>query len=375
MERRKGNAPPRNLSQETQRNTHTMSMKNPTSPRRIYSTRGTMVFLFKGKRYCPAGESAFVTKAPCTVVEEHKDGSLTVKQRLPKKAGITEVWVEFAELPRQCKDELGRVRVKTHGEGMIPRQVRDISHQRTRKLSKRKKDIHMSENTNENKATEAASTSETTDVVDAALKAALARKAAKAAGGAKTAAPSAKPAKATDAEREAKKAQIEADRKARKEAKEAERAEKLALAQANRKPAHMSKVEKAAERLPRLEGTAEHLFTDATANLSRDQVTALALHLQHFNRAQATERALTAKLEVGANVRITGGDPRFIGLTGELSKVQRIRCYCTVPGLDRDVYLFTSDVTVIEEDSESETVENTGTDGLEIGELVNEIAC
>jgi len=98
-----------------------MSMKNPSSPRRLYSTRGTMVFLFKGKRYCPAGESAFVTKAPCTVVEEHKDGSLTVKQRLPKKAGITEVWVEFAELPRQCKDELGRVRVKTHGEGMIPR--------------------------------------------------------------------------------------------------------------------------------------------------------------------------------------------------------------------------------------------------------------
>lgn len=224
----------------------------------------------------------------------------------------------------------------------------------------------MSENTNENKATEAASTSETTDVVDAALKAALARKAAKAAGGAKTAAPSAKPAKATDAEREAKKAQIEADRKARKEAKEAERAEKLALAQANRKPAHMSKVEKAAERLPRLEGTAEHLFTDATANLSRDQVTALALHLQHFNRAQATERALTAKLEVGANVRITGGDPRFIGLTGELSKVQRIRCYCTVPGLDRDVYLFTSDVEVLAaetEDSE-EAPEATGTEGL-----------
>ena len=347
-----------------------MSMKNPSSPRRLYSTRGTMVFLFKGKRFAPAGESAFVTKAPCTVIEEHDDGSVTVKQRLPKKAGITEVWVEFTELQRQCKDELGRVRVKTHGEGMIPRQVRDISHQRTRKLSKRKKDIHMSENTNENKATEAASTtSETTDVVDAALKAALARKAAKAAGGAKTAAPSAKPAKAakaTDAEREAKKAQIEADRKARKEAKEAERAEKLALAQANRKPAHMSKVEKAAERLPRLESTAEHLFTDATANLSRDQVTALALHLQHFNRAQATERALTAKLEVGANVRITGGDPRFIGLTGELSKVQRIRCYCTVPGLDRDVYLFTSDVEVLAAETEEseEAPEATGTEGL-----------
>jgi hypothetical protein len=230
----------------------------------------------------------------------------------------------------------------------------------------------MSENTNENKATEAASTtSETTDVVDAALKAALARKrkAAKAAGGAKTAAPSAKPAKApkaSDAEREAKKAQIEADRKARKEAKEAERAEKLALAQANRKPAHMSKVEKAAERLPKLDGTAEHLFTDATANLSRDQVTALALHLQHFNRAQATERALSAKLEVGANVRITGGDPRFIGLTGELSKVQRIRCYCTVPGLDRDVYLFTSDVEVLAAETEEseEAPEATGTEGL-----------
>lgn len=223
-----------------------------------------------------------------------------------------------------------------------------------------------------------------TDKIDAAIKAAEARKAAKAAAGGevtKAAKPSkpakgdkvekpAKAAKADDAERAAKKAQIEADRAERKAKKEAERAAKVAEKAANRKPAHMSKVEKAAEKLPVLAETAQVLFGDATANLSRDQVAALALHLQHFNRVKATERALNTKIEAGMTVRIVGGDPRYVGKVGTIEKAQRIRCYVEVDGLTKPVYCFTSDVEPCEvaaedEDIEREAIveESTGTEG------------
>lgn len=228
-----------------------------------------------------------------------------------------------------------------------------------------------------------------TDKIDAAIKAAEARKAAKAAGGAteKVAAKPSKPAKgdkaekpakalkADEAERAAKKAQIEKDREERKAKKELERAAKAAEKLAARKPAHMSKVEKAAEKLPVLAETAQVLFGDATANLSRDQITALALHLQHFNRVKATERALNTKIEAGMTVRIVGGDPRYVGMVGTIEKAQRIRCYVEVDGLAKSVYCFTSDVELCEEETETvdedvereaiqeESQESTGTEG------------
>jgi hypothetical protein len=55
---------------------------------------------------------------------------------------------------------------------------------------------------------------------------------------------------------------------------------------------------------------------------------------------------------VGQVVRITGGDPKFIGLTGALERVQRIRCYVRVPSNGRLVYCFTSDVQRIEEEGQ-----------------------
>lgn len=190
--------------------------------------------------------------------------------------------------------------------------------------------------------------------IDAALRAAEARKATKlaAAGGstniqarvagANKPATDKKPALSSD-EKQAKTLAREQDRNAKKTVRDAARAEKKATKEANRKPAHMLKVTKAASKLPKLVSQAEETVNDITTNFGRDQITAIALHLQHFNRVKATERSLTQKIEAGMTVKIVGGDPRFIGMTGTVSQSQRIRCYVTVPGAKKPVYLFTSD--------------------------------
>lgn len=155
---------------------------------------------------------------------------------------------------------------------------------------------------------------------------------------------------AKDAEKAAKKAAQDADRAERKakrdEAREAKKAEREA--KNSNKVAHMSKVDKAAEKLTKLDDGSSAVYNDITTNFSRAQIAALAEHLQHFNRVQATQRALTAKLTVGDTVRITGGDPRYVGQVGTLDKVQRIRCFCVVEGVSKPVYLFTSDVEKVD---------------------------
>lgn len=212
-----------------------------------------------------------------------------------------------------------------------------------------------------------------TSTIDAAIAAAQARKAAKAAAGntggaVKGAKPPKekveKPAKdkaAADAERAAKQAEILKEREARKAAKAAERSAKLAEKLAARGPAHMSKVQRAAEKLPELTEVAQGVFNDATTNLTGPQLAALASHLAHFNRVRATERALGTKIEAGVKVTIVGGDPRFVGKTGVVAKAQRIRCYVDVPGVNKQVYLFTSDVEALVEEASAAT----GTEGLE----------
>ena len=136
-----------------------------------------------------------------------------------------------------------------------------------------------------------------------------------------------------------------------KAAREAAKAQKKAAKAASRTaPVHMTKVEKAASRLPELGSSAKETFDEVTTNLSAQQLVALSLHLQHFNRVNATIKATSAApLKVGQVVRITGGDPKYIGMTGVLEKVQRIRCYASVKGVKRPVYLFTSDVEVLDE--------------------------
>lgn len=192
--------------------------------------------------------------------------------------------------------------------------------------------------------------------IDKALAAAKARKAVKEGMTTEDGA-TARPKKGTvdHAARQALKAERDAERALRKqrlaEARAAKRAE-------SGKPAHMKKLERAAAGLPELTESATLCFNEVTTNFSAAQIDALALHLQHFNRVKATERALTQKVDVGASVKIVGGSPKFIGLTGTVSKSQRIRCYVEVPGVKRPVYLFISDVEVLASSNQA-----TGTDG------------
>lgn len=199
--------------------------------------------------------------------------------------------------------------------------------------------------------------------IDAALAAAKARKGKRAAAnGENTTATSeastkAKRTRLTDEERSARNAQKEADRAARKAKRAEERDARRAQRAATRAPAHLAKVEKAGNKLPTLNDEAQAQFNAITAGFSRDQVNAIAQHLMHFNRVQATKRALEQKLEAGARVRVVDGDPRYVGKTGTVSKAQRIRCYVEIEGAKKPVYLFTSDVEVVE------AAEATGTEG------------
>ncbi len=149
-------------------------------------------------------------------------------------------------------------------------------------------------------------------------------------------------------ERQAKKVEIENDRSRRR----AERAEK-----ATQKQVHMKKIDNARSKLPQLSGYSQTVFDELIVNLPAEQLTALALHLQHYNRLKATQRAVSTTIELGHEVKIIGGDPKFIGKIGTITEVRRIRCFVNVPGVKKPVYCFTSDVEVIP------ALANTGTNG------------
>ena len=157
--------------------------------------------------------------------------------------------------------------------------------------------------------------------------------------------------KALEVERAAAKAIREADRLKRREAKATEAIGK--------KGAHMKKVEKAAARLPALNDATQLTFNEITTNFGRDQVAALALHLQHFNRVKATELAAGRSYKQGQAVRITGGDPKYIGMQGTIDSARPLRCFVNVPGVRKPVYLFTSDIEPVTD----ARLQATGTEG------------
>lgn len=132
-------------------------------------------------------------------------------------------------------------------------------------------------------------------------------------------------------------------RNEKKAAREVARTAKKAERDANKPQAHLKKVQRAAENLGELNQAALLLFNEATANLTAADLAALASHISHFNRTQATLRALDTKLVTGMKVTIIGGDPRFIGKVGTVSKSQRIRAYIDVEGAKKPIYVFTSD--------------------------------
>jgi hypothetical protein len=174
--------------------------------------------------------------------------------------------------------------------------------------------------------------------------------------------PKAKKETAPDAAKQQKKEALEAARAAAKAKRDAEREARRAAKTADagsKKSAHMKKVEKAGSKLPQLNSAAEEHFNELTTNLSRAQVAALALHLQHFNRVKATEMAAGRSYKQGQPVRIVGGDPKFIGMQGTIDSARPLRCFVNVPGVRKPVYLFTSDIEPVEE----APLAATGTDG------------
>lgn len=158
------------------------------------------------------------------------------------------------------------------------------------------------------------------------------------------------PAKVSEKDRAAAQAKILADREARKAAKAAESAQKRAAALAARKPAHMSKVLKAGEKLPALTPDAQEAFQLLTSSLSTVALASLALHIGHFCRVSATAASASVTLKENMTVRITGGDPRYIGMIGTVDSVRRIRCFIDVPEVtEKLVYCFIADVEPCEE--------------------------
>lgn len=145
-------------------------------------------------------------------------------------------------------------------------------------------------------------------------------------------------------EAKTQKAQARAERKA---AKESERPQKAA---------HMTKVEKARARLPELTSDlADRYQTLVSSGASLNDLENLAAHLSTYVRAERTRLAVEQTLVVGQGVKVVGGDPRYVGHVGTVEKVQRIRCYVNLPGVDKPVYLFTSDVIDAEQELGADT--------------------
>ena len=132
-----------------------------------------------------------------------------------------------------------------------------------------------------------------------------------------------------------------AERAKRKEAREADRSTKHGSA-------HMKKVETARSKLPKLAEDASSRLVDITNNLSTDQIEALAFHLQFHVRLAATKAAPAQPFKVGTQVRITGGEPRFVGMVGTVTKSQKLRSFVSVPGRRGDVYTFTAHLSPVE---------------------------
>jgi multidrug efflux pump subunit AcrA (membrane-fusion protein) len=184
---------------------------------------------------------------------------------------------------------------------------------------------------------------ENTQSIDAAINAAKA-------GMSKPPQPTSKRRRLTDEERAQRKTdyeQAKAERAAARAAKKAEKAAELARQRAENPP-HLAKVRKAAEQLPGMSEDASSMFESVTGGLSVDDIFTLGQHLAHFVRVERTKEALNANLNEGDKVLILSGHPKFVGQEATLTKVQRIRCYAQVEGSEKPIYLFTSDVRLLE---------------------------
>jgi hypothetical protein len=150
---------------------------------------------------------------------------------------------------------------------------------------------------------------------------------------------------ATKAAAEEARAQRKAERDADREKRKAEKA-----AAAEGKKSHMKKVERAASKLPALSSEAKSKLNELRLELSNVELTALSAHILHHVRATATVAAAGKRPGVGAKVKIVGGDPKFVGMVGTVVDSRPLRCFVEVQGAKKPVYLFNSEVSMVDAD-------------------------
>lgn len=197
------------------------------------------------------------------------------------------------------------------------------------------------------------------NTIDAAIAKAKARKAT----GDGT--PTSKP-RVTNEEKQAAKAAKQAAKEAAKVSKAVEKAAKKAereakkATKANVLPG-TARLASAEARLPTLSESASETLADIFRhNPGTEDLVSIIAHLQHSLRSRQTvAAALGTNVKEGQTVTLIAGEPRFVGKTGVVTKVSRIRCHVQLEGREKPIYVFTSDVEVLAENQ----VEATGTDG------------
>lgn len=153
----------------------------------------------------------------------------------------------------------------------------------------------------------------------------------------------------------------EADKKARLEAREQKKLEK-ANKPAREVPAHMAKVKSYRDTLPPPSEGVQEILDQAKA-LSAGDLCILANWISLEARERATVNASKVKVEVGDKVKIISGQAtKFIGKEGEVSRTNRIRIFVKVPGFNKEVYLFASDVEKLEGDTTAIDISEDDTD-------------
>ena len=165
---------------------------------------------------------------------------------------------------------------------------------------------------------------------------------------------------AREARRVAKAAK-DADDRAVKDSNAAERIAKRALkkesAMTDKKPAHMKKVDSARSKLNQLSSDAEQMFCEIVAGFGLTAIEDIAEHLMVHARAYKTQHALAqTQLQLGAFVKITGGDRRYLGMTGKVVHSQKLRAKVYVEGVSKPVYIYTGEAVEIVEEQHSVAV-------------------
>lgn len=129
------------------------------------------------------------------------------------------------------------------------------------------------------------------------------------------------------------------------------RAEKKAEREANKPLKHQAKLDRARAQLPELEPVAQEMFDLLVRDYTADHLETLSAHLSFHVRQLQTRTAVDSTLAVGQTVRIKSGNQRHLGKVGVVTRAQRIRCYVSVPNVEKEIYLFTSDVEPIANDN------------------------